>query len=199
MQDSIPAGVIILASLAFALGLGLTWWRRDRYQGSGPARWWVMVEELILMTLMLITVFAAIVQLVVRFLLSDFVTVSWTEEFAILSMIWLAFVAAAALVRDGQHITFDLFYDVLPASARTALRILGEILAIVVFVPIAWSGYFNAARLKIMSTISLGVPVSVFAFAVPVLLTFMAGLAAFNLVKEIRMLLRRDSETESRP
>ena len=197
VQDHIPAGVIALTLLALSLSLFLTWWRRSADQGPRLERLWCVFEDLVLMTLMIIMVFAAIVQVTVRYLLSDFITVSWTEELAVLSMIWLGFFAAATLIRSDGHITFDLVYDVMPPSARRVIRILGEILAIAVMLPVAWSGYFNAVRLKIMSTISLGMPVSVYAFAVPVVLTLMAVLAATNLAKEFRALLHPSADSKN--
>jgi len=59
-------------------------------------------------------------------------------------------------------------YDVMPAFVRRVMRMLGDVLVLVVLAPIVWLGWETARNLDIMSSISLGLPLSTFAYPVPI-------------------------------
>jgi TRAP-type C4-dicarboxylate transport system permease small subunit len=92
----------------------------------------------------------------------------WTEEFGRLAMIWAAFWGAAALQRVDDHIRMSAVYDLLPAPLQKAVRVFGDVLVLLVLAPIVWLGWETARNLDIMSSISLGLPLSIFAYPVPI-------------------------------
>ena len=103
-----------------------------------------------------------------RYLFSDDVDIPWTEEFGRLAMIWAAFWGAAALQRVDDHIRMSAVYDLLPAPLQKAVRVFGDVLVLLVLAPIVWLGWETARNLDIMNSISLGLPLSVFAYPVPI-------------------------------
>lgn len=71
---------------------------------------------------------------------------AWTEQFALVLMVWLVMFGAAAGVREGFHIRIEAFADALPASARAACRL--SALAVVGFCGITlaiWGGHLVIA------------------------------------------------------
>jgi len=152
------------------------------------------------MVLVLIMTIAAIIQVTVRYLLSDFIVVGWTEELALMALIWLAFWAGAAVSRHQDHICLELFYDFMPRGVQRAFLIIGDLVLIGILAPIAWFGFRDAQWLDIVFTVSLGLPVSFFAYAVPVGLSVFILHGIVNLIEHIRSPLpapHHPNETET--
>jgi len=96
---------------------------------------------------------------------------------------------AVAVQRLDDHITMSLVYDLLPRSAQLLVRIVGDLVVIAVLVPVAWLGWRNARSVGIMSTIALGLPLSVFAWSIPVTGALMIAESVWLLV--LRLMGRR--------
>lgn len=62
----------------------------------------------------------------------------WSEELARYMFIWLVFLSAAMVLRQDRHIQVSAFVDILPASMKRAIIVLGDLLmlgfVLVVFV-----------------------------------------------------------------
>ena len=156
-----------------------------------------MLADFALINLMIVMIAAAIIQVSVRFLFSRYIIIGWTEELAILCLIWLSFLAGALMIRDGGHIAFEAICLLLPERLQRANLVLVEIVTIAVLVPIAWYGYVNASSLDIMMTVSLGLPLAAFGYAVPVTVTLMILLTIVELVRRIRDPLSKTLEPEA--
>jgi len=63
-------------------------------------------------------------QVFARYVLND--SPAWSEQAALLLMIWYVMFAAAAGVREGFHIRIGVFADALPGKAGKAVRIVGH-------------------------------------------------------------------------
>lgn len=59
-------------------------------------------------------------------------------------------------------------FDLLPDAAKQGVRILGDLVTLAVLAPVVWLGWESARSLDIMHAISLGAPLSAFAYPVPV-------------------------------
>jgi len=157
----------MVALLALVAGW-LTWLVCDDFRGHGGRfNLWSCVEAYVSIFLMLCMLIASGTQVLVRYLLSDTFDLPWTEEFGRLAMIWAAFWGAAALQRSDDHISMTIVYDLLPDVAKQSVRIFGDLVTLAVLVPIVWLGWESARSLDIMHAISLGVPLSIFAYPVP--------------------------------
>lgn len=151
--------------VACALGaLALVWTLRRELRGEP----WRVIEDAVGLFLLLAMLVASVGQVVVRYALADTVTLPWTEEFARLAMVWVALWGAAAVQRSDDHIAMTVVTDWLPEGAQRAVRLFGDVVVLVVLVPVTWLGWETARALDIMSSISLGMPLSVFAYPVPV-------------------------------
>src|SRR5687768_18571520 len=83
--------------------------------------------------IMFVNMFAAfLLQVFTRYILND--PVAWTQEFVLIAYIWIVFWCAAFLLRERDHITFDMLSGSLPPGPR---RILAIVLTAIVAVAFA--------------------------------------------------------------
>jgi TRAP-type C4-dicarboxylate transport system permease small subunit len=165
----IPPELIAMVGLLVALAFGCTWTiRSDWRRADGSIEWWGLTEAFVGLFLMLCMLVTSALQVLVRYLFSDEIDIPWTEEFGRLAMIWAAFWGAAMLQRADDHIRMSAVYDLLPAALQKAVRVFGDLLVLLVLVPIVWLGWETARNLDIMNSISLGLPLSIFAYPVPI-------------------------------
>lgn len=85
--------------------------------------------------LMLLAMFATfLLQILSRYVLHA--SFGWTLELCLLLWVWLVFWGNAFIVRDSDHVTFDLVYIAAPHRAR---RIMALVSALAVAVALLWS------------------------------------------------------------
>lgn len=168
MTTTIPGELIIIAIIVIGVGLYLTWLCRADWTDTGFFAWWRPVEDAIAQILMLGMLVISSLQVVARYALSEEISVPWTDEFSRLVLIWAALWGTATVQRLDDQINMGIVYDLLSRSLQVAVRLFGDLVTIAVLAPIVWLGWQDANSLQIMSTISLGLPLSIFAYSVPV-------------------------------
>jgi TRAP-type C4-dicarboxylate transport system permease small subunit len=84
---------------------------------SNVARWFSGFGLLLMTVIIAWQVFA-------RYVLND--SPAWSEQAALLLMIWYVMFAAAAGVREGFHIRIGVFADAFPGKTGKAIRILAH-------------------------------------------------------------------------
>ncbi len=145
-------------------------------------RIWRNFENSITVFLMLLMLGASTIQVLARYVLPEDITLPWTEEAGRLFMVWATLWAAAVVQRTDEHITMTAVFDLLPAGAQRALLVFCDLLTIALLAPVTWWGWSNARTLDIMQSISLGLPLSIFAYSIPVtaglMIVFSLGLVA---------------------
>jgi len=107
-------------------------------------------------------------------------------------MIWAAFWGAAALQRVDDHIRMSAVYDLMPSALQKAVRVLGDLVVLLILTPIVVLGWQTARNLDVMNSISLGLPLSTFAYPVPI-----GG--ALMMVHTVGLLIGRLLGREPRP
>jgi TRAP-type C4-dicarboxylate transport system permease small subunit len=85
----------------------------------------------------------AIVMLSVVFRVVVAVPASWTEELAQYTLIFLAFIGAAAVMRDDGHIAITVFADRLGKRPRRVLNIVNRLLMLPFFVIFTLGAFEN--------------------------------------------------------
>jgi len=83
--------------------------------------------------------------------------VAWTLELCLTMWLWVVFWEAAFLMRDGDHIRFDLLYLAARGRTRRALALFAGIAIIIAFVA-AWPatlGYISFERIKKSATLHI--------------------------------------------
>lgn len=174
---------LVFAALAGSWLLRAEWLGR---RGEGGLDLWKMVEDTVSHFLLLAMLASAALQVVVRYLLSDTLTMPWTEEFGRLVMVWGALWGAAALQRSDDHISMSVLFDQLPPRAQLAVRLFGDLVTLGVLLPVVWYGWKSAVALEIMYTIALGLPLSVFAWPIPVAGALLALHTLSLMVRRVR-------------
>ena len=167
-MNEIPAELIWLAMLLLLAAVALTWLMRADWRIGDGWDWWRPLEDCVSLFLMLTMLAASLTQVAARYLLSDYLSVPWTEELSRLAMVWAAFWGAAMLQRSDDHITMGVLHDLMSPAVQRVMRLFADLVVIAVMLPMAWFGWRNAQGLMMMSTVALGLPLAVFAYAIPV-------------------------------
>lgn len=180
-----PFELKVLFWLCVILALWLGWLiRTDHADLPWIPRIWRNFENSVTVFLMLLMLGASTVQVLARYVLPDDVTLPWTEEAGRLFMVWATLWAAATLQRTDEHITMNAIFDLLPSSLQRVLLMFCDLLTIALLTPVVWWGWHNARTLDIMQSISLGLPLSIFAYSIPVT-------AGLMIIFSIGLLVRR--------
>lgn len=95
-----------------------------------------LVEETVAVLLLIAMSAIVLLQVIGRYILTN--PFIWTEELTRLLMIWLTFIAAAAVTRRGMHIAVDLGLDMMPAAMR---RIVAFLIDLVMAATFFWLAY----------------------------------------------------------
>ena len=173
--------LILIAALAIMLVLRRDWWPE-----GGRLDYWKLFEDTFSQFLLLGMLISLTMQIGIRYALSDYVTAPWTEEFARLVMVWLAMFGAASIQRSDDHISMTIVFNLLGDRAKRWVRVFGDVVTIFVLVPVVWYGWETSISLNIMYTIQLGVPLSLFAYPIPVAGTLMIVHSVMLIYRRLR-------------
>ncbi len=164
-----PLELKLLTGACILLALWLAWAvRQDATELPVAARLWRHAENSMSLFLMLMMLATSTVQVVARYVLPDDYSMPWTEEAGRLVMVWATLWAAAVLQRTDEHISMSAVFDLVPMAGKRILLVIGDLITLGLLAPIAWWGWNNARALDIMTSISLGLPLSIFAYSIPV-------------------------------
>lgn len=100
----------------------------------------------------------------------------WPEEVSRLLLVWLSFIAAAALMRRGGDIAVDVFTSTMPAGLRRATFVFRDVLMVAVFSVVAFEGFRLAEAVSGMPLVATELPTALLAW--PVVIG--SGLIAFH-------------------
>ena len=110
----------------------------------------------------------------------------WIDELSRYSFIWLVFVAAAIVSREGAHIAIDIVEEMAPPRVRFALLVLADI-SLIVFAAIVGYGGWQLMQLNWTTTSpASGIPIAWVQFVLPlfgVLMALFAGVHLHELLK----------------
>lgn len=122
--------------------------------------------------LLMVGVFALVMlQVITRYVFDS--PLSWTEEVARLTLVWLTFIAAAFVSSRRSHITVDLIATVVPASVG---RVIGTFARLVVLAVSAFMAVSGIMMVDIVSAIAM--PAS----GLPTALLYLAATIGFILI-----------------
>lgn len=117
------------------------------------AAWFTRGAEFIAATMLAAMFFGFLLQIFSRYvLLAPF---GWTLEFCLILWVWIVFFGCAFLVRDRDHVAFDIFYLAAPRRVR---RVLSMISAAAIVVGMAWAflptwDYIDWMKIRKTSTV----------------------------------------------
>ncbi|MCY0150066.1 TRAP transporter small permease [Hoeflea sp. G2-23] len=136
----------------------------------------------------LFTIF--IVQVFFRYVLND--PLSWTQEVAGMLYVWIVCVGSATIVKEREHVSFDLLYESVSPHKRRILALLGTGLILIILLVSAYGNYDYIAFTARQKSPTLRLPMTMVFGAFGVFLV----LLIVNSAVRIHRLVRGDWERE---
>lgn len=88
--------------------------------------------DLVGVLLFLATFTGILLQVFFRYVLDS--PVAWSEEYTMIAYMWTVFWAAAFMVSEREHVSFDIVYDTASPYARRLMAIVALVFLIVAFI-----------------------------------------------------------------
>ncbi|MCR9135851.1 MAG: TRAP transporter small permease [Alphaproteobacteria bacterium] len=98
------------------------------------SRWFTRSAEFIAALMLAAMFLTFLLQIYSRYIMLQ--PFGWTLELCLILWVWLVFFGCAFMVRDRDHVTFDIFYL---AAPRTLRQVLALISAAAIVIGMAWS------------------------------------------------------------
>lgn len=145
---------------------------RDSFERRSALYRWAISLERAIGILLMVGVFALVLlQVITRYVFDS--PLSWTEEVARLTLVWLTFLAAAYVTSRRSHITVDLIATVVP---RKVARAIGTFARLVVLAVSAFMAVAGIMMVDIVAAIAM--PAS----GLPTALLYLAATIGFILI-----------------
>ena len=136
--------------------------------------------------ILFVAMFAAfLLQVFTRYVLND--PIAWTQEFVLIVYIWIVFWCAAFLLREREHITFDMVFVSLPMRLRRGLAIILTALTGIAFIAALPATIDYVGFMKIEKSPVLGIR---FDILYSIFVVFVAAVVIGALVRIWRLLGR---------
>lgn len=90
---------------------------------------------------------------------------NWIEEFARLSLIWMTFLGATALVRERRHLAVDYVVGKFPPRLKVVFSVAADALILALVVLLLWHSASALEGAAVLRSPSLGIPRSVLMMA----------------------------------
>ncbi|MCZ4289925.1 TRAP transporter small permease [Hoeflea alexandrii] len=89
----------------------------------------IKLAEWMLMLMLLAMTGVMFGQIIWRYLLEA--PLVWSEELALLLMVWMTFLGSALMLERKEHVAIDVFVDLLPDGLKRLMQILGAIVILI--------------------------------------------------------------------
>jgi TRAP-type C4-dicarboxylate transport system permease small subunit len=143
------------------------------------------IEETVAILLVAALALVVNLQIVARYVFeAPFV---WPEEVSRLILVWLSFLAAAALTRRGGDIAVDTFTGMMSPPVRRGFLVLRDLLMIAVFLLVAFHGFRLVQAVAGMPLVATELPTALLAWPIVVgglLIALHTGLRLAGLVSQ---------------
>lgn len=132
--------------------------------------------EKVLGIFLLITTVLVAVNVFMRYVLKS--PFSWCEEICDMSLVWIAFLGAAALEYKKEHVKIDIVVNLFNEKKKKIIIIIANLCVLIVLILHVWSGIELVKAQSGSYSPALRLPMSWFSLAVPVGLI---GMVIFNI------------------
>lgn len=112
---------------------------------------WILVIMLLVMTLVLSA------QIVSRYFFK--LPLVWSEEMALVLMLWITFLGAALLLESKEHISIDFLVEMMPHATQRTLEIVATVLLLVFNVALTYGSFLVVEATR--TSITPGMKISV--------------------------------------
>lgn len=131
-----------------------------------------------------------IIQIFFRYVFND--PLSWSQEVAGILYVWIVCVGSATIVKERDHVSFDLFYESVAPSKRRIMALMGTGFMLVVLLLSLYGNYDYIAFTARQKTPTLRLPMTVVFSAFGVFLV----LVIVNSAVRIYRLMQSDGHRE---
>jgi len=131
-----------------------------------------------------------VIQIFFRYALNN--PLSWTQEVAGILYVWIVCVGSATIVKEREHVSFDLFYEHVGPRKRKFLALLGTGFLLIVLLLTLYGNYDYIAFTARQKTPTLRLPMTVVFSAFGVFMV----LLIVNSAVRIHRLMRSDGDRE---
>lgn len=97
-------------------------------------------EDLLGIALFAALIAVVLAQVVVRFLLYEWLQIAWADEIGRALLVWISFWGAVIVQRENGHIAVDLLYSRMAYGAQRLLRVVADVLVAAFLLLLAWLG-----------------------------------------------------------
>ncbi|WP_223478987.1 TRAP transporter small permease [Oricola indica] len=125
-----------------------------------------------------------VLQVFFRYVLND--PLSWTQEVAGILYVWIVCVGAASIVKEREHVSFDLLYHAARPPVRRVLALVGTGLILVVLLLSLYGNYDYIVFTGRQSSPTLRLPMTVVFSAFGVFLVLLILNSAFRMIRLAR-------------
>jgi TRAP-type C4-dicarboxylate transport system permease small subunit len=165
----------------------------ERLPSSRLVRWLIAIERCLASVLLLTILGSMSAQVVARYMLHA--PISWSEEWARFALIWMAFLAAAFVMAEGQHIAVDVVSQRLSPRGRRLLECFSNTVVVVACLLLLIGGFRFVWRVGLVDSPALGIPRSCWYGAASTGL----GLIALHGIANVVVVLRRNRSEPLEP
>ncbi len=135
---------------------------------------------------LVVTLFIAMVVLIAAQVYTRFFTnnsLTWSEELARYTMVYMVFLSAVLVARQKGHICIDDVVRRLSLKGRTAVLCVSSLLQIVFFLTVVWGAYRLLPTASLRTSPAIGIPIPIVYFCVPLSCAMMLVYTVRDLVQ----------------
>ncbi|MBW7862045.1 MAG: TRAP transporter small permease [Rhodocyclaceae bacterium] len=140
---------------------------------------WQWFAESLAVVAFAVMFFGFVLGITARYVFGD--PISWTNELSVIAYVWVVFWTSDILVRERQHIIFDVLYELFPPRARRWLAVFVTLSLAATFIAVLPGTLDYIDYLKVRHTTLLRLPmqlvhVSFLVFVVAVIVNALSRL-----------------------
>ncbi|MEP3436874.1 MAG: TRAP transporter small permease [Hoeflea sp.] len=125
-----------------------------------------------------------VIQIFFRYVLND--PLSWTQEIAGVLYVWIVCVGSATIVKEREHVSFDLVYESVGSHKRRFLALLGTGFILIVLLLSLYGNYDYIAFTARQKTPTLRLPMTVVFSAFGVFMVLLIVNSAIRIFRLMR-------------
>ena len=128
-----------------------------------------------------------LLQVFTRYILNSSLT--WTEEMARFSFMYVSFLGSALCVKNGMHARITVLTDFVPKPVQKVLEYVGNVIIIICAFVMITQGFSLLSAVSVQKSPMLKIPMSVFYAACPIGAIFMGLYALLKMLRDVAVLM----------
>jgi TRAP-type transport system small permease protein len=143
----------------------------------------IRIEDVALSVLMIVLVLDVTAQVLARYVMLQ--PLSWTEELARYTFIYVTFFGSAAAIRDRSHVSIDVCVKLLPLSAQLIISLAADALIIASLAYLFYWSILSTLKVKILHSVAMQISFSFIYVIVPISLLLMILRIVIRIIEDV--------------